>query len=367
MDSRKSANCLQAGIHRAASAVRLSVLMAVHDGAAFLAEALESLCRQTCPADEIVVVDDASLDGTAGILQDYRRKLPLRLLTNPERQGLTRSLLHGWAETRGEFIARMDADDISLPRRFERQLTHMANTPSLGMCGTWARAFSGRHEAMRMPVHPQDVKARILWGNPFIHSSIMLRKARFDAAGLGYDPVYPVAQDYDLWARAMAAGLQGANVPEYLVAYRVHGANVTFRQGQERIRAVGKIIERELKALKLNASEAQIELHRQISECDLADIPERVQMAFRWLRKLAETCPMGNEAACFWSALRLSWYAVCYRNLVEQDSQCPALYFRRNGLDPLGWRRWLLHGACLKKKARLVFQSRFVGGPEPRR
>ena len=332
------------------SQVRLSVLMAVHNGAAFLPEALDSLRRQTRPADEIVAVDDASTDATSEILFDYRACLPLRILRNEERRGLTLSLLRGWAETRGAFVARMDADDISMPRRFERQMERMERSHSLGLCGTWGRAFGDVEQTVRMPTRPQDLRAWVFWGNPFIHSSVVLRRSVFEAAGLTYDPSFAVAQDYDLWARALNVGISGANLPEVLVACRLHGNSTTVSRRSEQNQAVRRILRRMLECLTLQPTSDEIELHRCITHCQIEDAPDRVVAALAWLKRLACAKPAGSDGRRFMAGLRYVWFAVCYRNMVAHDSKCPKLYWKGTDFDPLGWRRWLLRGALLKKR-----------------
>ncbi len=344
--------------------MRLSVLMAVHNGENYLTAALDSLCQQTCPADEVLVVDDASNDLTSSILREYRHYLPLHVVVNEERQGLTRSLQRGWVETRGELIARMDSDDISLPHRFQRQLKRLEIDPTLAFCGTWARAIAGRNCAMKMPIHCADLKVRILWGNPFIHSSVILRKSIFENAGLAYDPTFPVAQDYDLWSRALAEGLSAINLPEYLLTYRVHETNVTAIRGAERREAVHHILSRELQRLCLEASESEIELHRQIAECELPDVPETVQAARKWLKRLAGAWSTKETGPSFLAGLRQAWYSVCYRNLVANVSRCPELYWIEDDFDALGHWRWLLRAAWIKKNCRPWKRGPLVRGPK---
>ncbi|MGD9781182.1 MAG: glycosyltransferase [Kiritimatiellia bacterium] len=341
--------------------MQLSVLMAVHNGGEYLATALESISRQTFAPDEVVVVDDASEDDTADILRQYQRQLPLRILANSQRLGLTNSLRRGWTETRGEYVARMDADDVSLPRRFARQMARMVQDPSLGFCGTWARAFSGRSQPMRKPTRMEDLKAHIIWGNPFIHSSVMLKKSRFEAAKLAYDSAFPVAQDFDLWDRALEAGLSAANLPEYLIAYRVHENNVTATRGRERIEAVMRIYKRQLLRMGMVASDIEVQIHRQIAELEVSDEGEHIKAALAWLEKLVQSIPVGKQGVAFWSALRWAWYSVCYRNMILHNSQHPCLYWKGQYMDPLGWRRWLLRAALGKKCVRQGFEKIITG------
>jgi glycosyltransferase involved in cell wall biosynthesis len=204
----------------------VSVVLPVHDGERFLAEAVDSILGQTLGDLELVVVDDGSTDATRSILARYDDPR-LRVVAQPHR-GLVAALGAGIAETGAAYLARMDADDVSEPSRLERQLELLERRPRVGMAATWVAVVDeqGRELGRRVlpPAH-DDLARRLLLRNPFQHGSVLIRRAAFDAAG-GYRDDYGANEDYDLWRR-LARSWELACVPEVLYRYRVHAGAVT--------------------------------------------------------------------------------------------------------------------------------------------
>ncbi len=216
---------------------RISVLMSVYNGEKYLREAIDSILAQSFRDFEFIVIDDASTDSTAEILcscanSDSR----IRLLRNEQNLGLTRSLNRGLAIARGQYVARMDADDISLPARFERQVKRLEENARLLAAGAWARYEDSQgnivHEA-RPPASHALLRARLLLNNTFVHSSMMIRRDAIADAG-GYNEKYRYAQDYDLWWRLSGRG-EMSNLQEVLVRRREIPGNVSdLRRGPQR-------------------------------------------------------------------------------------------------------------------------------------
>jgi glycosyltransferase involved in cell wall biosynthesis len=205
---------------------RVTVLMSVYNGEQYLAEAVNSLLDQTFTDFEFVVIDDGSTDGTRDMLRCYTD--PRIRVFEQSNIGLTRSLNRGISLARGQYIARMDHDDLSMPDRLARQVSFLDAYPEVGIVGTACRI---RDEIKGLewepPVHTSDEELRrnLVRGNPFIHTSVMMRKALLDMAG-GYDESYSFAQDYALWIQ-LAPHTKMANLPEVLVVHREHWGTVT--------------------------------------------------------------------------------------------------------------------------------------------
>jgi glycosyltransferase involved in cell wall biosynthesis len=205
---------------------QVSVVLPVRNGGRFLAGAVASILAQTLTNFELIVVDDGSTDGSVaklGELVDRRvtvvRQAPL---------GLVAALTNALAHARSDYVARMDADDVSEPRRLERQVELLDARPEVGMVATWVTVVDEKGVELRREVLPlahEDLARRLLLRNPFQHGSVVLRRKALEAAG-GYRTDYGANEDYDLWRRLARVG-ELACVPEALYRYRVHAGTVT--------------------------------------------------------------------------------------------------------------------------------------------
>ena len=190
---------------------------------------MDSILNQTEKDWEFIICDDGSTDGTAGILRQYaERDSRIRVLTNAGNRGLPYSLNRCLAESRGKYIARMDADDFSVPDRFEKELAVLESRPELSIVGSQVALFddSGVWGVVRYPLEPlpDDLKNGII----FFHGSVLVRREAYEAVG-GYseEPKAVRVEDYDLWVRMYEKGFRGANIDEYLYRFRmdVNAAN----------------------------------------------------------------------------------------------------------------------------------------------
>lgn len=204
----------------------VSVVLPVRDGERFLRDAIESVLTQTLSDLELIVVDDGSEDGTSRVLAGVADPR-LRLLSR-SREGLVPALRAGIAEARADYVARMDADDVSEPERLRRQIEVLERRPRVGMVATWTIVIDGHGRELRREVLPAehvDLARRLLLRNPFQHGSVLLRRDALAAAG-GYRADYGANEDYDLWRR-LARSWELACVPDTLYRYRVHSRAVT--------------------------------------------------------------------------------------------------------------------------------------------
>ena len=209
----------------------VTVLLAVHDGERYLRTAIASVLGQTVAELELVVVDDASADRTPEILEavDDAR---LRVLRNDEQLGLAASLNRGFDVARGAYVARIDADDVAMPRRLEHQLARMQSAPRVAVVGSAAMELhaEGRLGAVHtMPSGPADVRWAALFSSPFLHPSVLVERAVLDRHGLRYDEEFAESEDYELWSRLLDVA-DGDNLLDPLVLYRVHSDQASQRR-----------------------------------------------------------------------------------------------------------------------------------------
>jgi len=205
----------------------ISVVMSVYNGEKYLAEAIESILNQTYKNFEFIIVNDGSRDKSIDIIKEYRTKDNRIVLIDRENKGLPYSLNEGISIAKGKYIARMDADDISLPERFEKQIEYM-NAKSLDVCGSYIKLFgeNKKEYIIEYPLHDEDIRFSLLFFSSLAHPTVMFKKEVFDKVKYRVD--YKVAQDYQLWCDIVHADFKIGNIPEVLLNYRVHEAQASI-------------------------------------------------------------------------------------------------------------------------------------------
>lgn len=208
--------------------MKISVLLSLYakENPQYFDIAMKSIWDdQTRKPDEIVLVEDGpQTEELYGIVEKWKAKLGdmLKVVVLKENQGLAIALNEGAKNCTGDYIARMDTDDISLPQRFEIQENYLKEHSDIAVLGGGMIEFNdeeGDMPARLMPESHDAIKAVICKTSPFVHPSVMIRKDLFDK-GYQYDPTCRKCQDIDLWGRLIAVGFKMANVPEVLVKYR---------------------------------------------------------------------------------------------------------------------------------------------------
>jgi len=198
------------------------------------------------------------------------------------------SLNEGLSEARGEYIARMDADDISFPRRLSTQLKYMERSPEVGVSGTWVRVFgNGQDTTWHTPVAHDVIKSQLLFDCPIAHPSAMIRASFLRDSGLSYDENCLLAEDWDLWQRASDYTLL-ANIPKPLVRYRVYEGSSTQSNQQMQDATIFAIHERNLKRLGCEYGAEELRLHRKIGAWEFSRTLNFVIDSERWLLHLKE-------------------------------------------------------------------------------
>ena len=213
---------------------RISVLLPVHNGVPFFAEAVRSILDQSFGDFELLIVDDASTDESPEIAASFGDPRVV-LLRNERQLGITGALNRGIAAARGRLVARMDADDVAHPERFARQQEYLTRQPGPGVVGSNVVLIDRdgvETGTQRYPASGRDIRRTILVHNPFAHGAVMLSRSLLERHG-GYDPAYLHNEDYDLWLRLAAAGAAMANLQEYLLRRRIHEQAITVARERE--------------------------------------------------------------------------------------------------------------------------------------
>jgi glycosyltransferase involved in cell wall biosynthesis len=200
---------------------RVSVVLSVHNGAVDLPKAVDTILAQTFSDFELIAINNGSTDGSAAVLDDFRD--PRVRVFHQVNMGFPAALNRGIALARGRYIARQDHDDWAKPTRLERQVAFLEANQDYALVGTRAEIWVGDRKSERAHDHPTDNAALqfdLLFDNPFVHSSMLLRKSALEIVGLyTTDPARQPPEDYELWSR-IARRYKVANLPERLTIYR---------------------------------------------------------------------------------------------------------------------------------------------------
>lgn len=212
----------------------VSVVMPVHNGRRYLAEAINSILIQSFRDFELLIIDDASDDDTPEIIAQFAKNdSRIIYIRNDKNMGVADSLNRGIKIAKGKYIARMDADDISYPKRFEIQVKYLGNNPGVGVVGTWAKEIDENGKSIKSVRYQPRVNPQIIRENLYnkgcllIHPTAMIRSELFNQIGF-YRPSIKYAEDYDLWLRIVEVQ-DIAIIPLYLLYYRRYKNSVTFK------------------------------------------------------------------------------------------------------------------------------------------
>src|SRR3954454_13069366 len=227
--------------------------MSVYNAGGFLRDAVESVLGQTFNDFEFIIIDDGSTDGSPDQLRAYASRDPRIRLTVRENKGLTLTLNEALSQARGEFVGRMDCDDVALPNRFAAQVAYFRSDPSIVCAGGHFELIDEKGRLLtrlRPPSDDESIQKLLLAGHTAIcHPAAMMRRDAVTRVG-GYDPYFRTTQDLDLWLRLGEVGRLG-NVPEVVLKFRQHGGSVSETKREEQRRYGREAVERAWKRRKI--------------------------------------------------------------------------------------------------------------------
>ncbi len=297
---------------------KISVILPVYNAALYLKEAVNSIINQTYTDWELIIINDGSTDNSQEIILSYTDRR-IKYFENENNLGLISTLNKAINLCSGEYIARMDADDISFAERFSKQVNFLDQNADYGMCGSFAHIINNQGNTTGKIIHVTEndyLKVNLLFSVPFVHPSMMIRKEILEENL--FDKEYLHAEDYDLWTR-IARKYKVANIPDFLLKYRWHGSNVSITNSEKQERVKNKIIKRELNLLDLSPNEEEFYLHKvSFSQFDSKttqekEIFENFEGLDKWFSKIIEA----NKTKQFYNNKALveflwsRWIIVC--------------------------------------------------------
>jgi len=298
---------------------KVTVLLPAYNGDKFLRESISSVLNQSFRDFELLVVDDCSSDMSTDVVRSISDPR-IRLIVNSVRKTLPGALNVGLNAAMGTYVARMDQDDICVPDRLEKQVRFMEAHPEIDIVGGWVKAIGDHPSAgtiFRYPTETADVKATLLFDNPFAHPTVMFRKASLDRLGLRYDESCYGAEDYELWSRALEV-LSGANIPSILLHYRLHAKSITMSLNSDMDARAIEILQKLFPGIGLTPSYDEMKFHRLICTNRLSlewnrDSLEKVE---RWLAGLVSANARSGryDQDAFRLVVNRVWFSVAYRS-----------------------------------------------------
>lgn len=334
-------------VEKKSAVPEISVVMPVFNSAPFLAAAVRSILEQTYENFEFVIVDDGSTDGSAQILNSLDDSR-IVLFTNSENKGLIYSLNFGISVARGRYIARMDADDIAVKFRLQKQVDFLKKHPECAVCGTWARLMDAQGKLGRTwkrVTQPDEVHAALFFQSPLIHPTVMGKSEVFKAHPYNSEAAH--CEDYALWLELAERGYRLCNLGEVLLHYRVHGSNISVVKAQIQRQHADEMLQRHLmRRLELRLSERELELNHLwfAGEAELRTI----QFSWSELRALGKklidenTARPSNDVSALQAILCIRWWVVSFKLRALFRSGFPRLGAR------MGTMAWRLPGLLCK-------------------
>jgi glycosyltransferase involved in cell wall biosynthesis len=315
---------------------KVSVIMSVYNGEQFLRKAIESILNQTFKDFEFIIINDGSTDKTQEIVDSYKDPR-IVVIKNQQNIGLPKSLNKGLEIARGEYIARMDADDISLPDRLEKQVKLLDNHRNIGyVSNNWSRLTENGQKEMcicKLPVTYEEIQKESMKWDCFCHASSMFRKVCQQEIGL-YRPELELSENTDFCLR-FSEKFQMANIPELLYKRHIHLKSISVEKTYEQQQFV-----------KLTLDLAR---ERRLYCNDRLQIPEKRQEVINYINLFKKK-----------SATRIAraegyLYQSRFFRIVEDRKRTFQFLIKSLILNPFNYRAWLYIGSFFTAGIRKVF------------
>ena len=265
---------------------KVSVLMPVYNGEQYLREAIESILNQAFRDFEFLIISEYDTsEESLDIIQSYS-DARIRHIHNTARIGLVGSLNFGLKEAKGEYIARMDADDISFPKRLELQVKLMDNEKKVGICGTWVKTIGDRPGIIfRYPTDSKKIQSRLLFDSPLAHPSVIFRKIFLERFGLKYELNDLYAEDWSLWQKSSFI-FPIINIQKVLLKYRITEHSISRFNADSQLKVIKIIHKKNIQTLCGDVADTDIEIHTRLGMWQFESDRSFIEKSEKWLFKL---------------------------------------------------------------------------------
>jgi glycosyltransferase involved in cell wall biosynthesis len=243
----------------------ITVLLPVYNAALYLKEAIRSILNQTFTDFELLIINDGSTDKSAEIIKTFKDNR-IKIIQNDVNIGLIQTLNKGIKLARGKYLARMDADDIAMPKRLEKQVFFLENNPQFALVGSQANIIYNERKTSRkynMETKSQLIPLLSFFFCPFLHPSVLIKKSVLNE--FQYDNNFTIAEDYHLWIRILNK-YPCANLKESLLYYREHSNNISNLRKKDKLDSIKKIYHLNLKSVGLKCTNTELDTYLKISD-----------------------------------------------------------------------------------------------------
>jgi glycosyltransferase involved in cell wall biosynthesis len=304
----------------------ISVVMSVYNGEAYLREAIESILTQTHHDYEFIIINDGSTDNSERIISAFKDPRIVSL-KNEKNIGLIASLNRGLVQAKGKYIARIDADDVAIKDRLEKQFIFMEEHP--GVVALGSDYYLLINETLRYIKNEGDsdyLKSLLLFTPCFCHPTVMMRNI-FSRSGIVYDANFVHAEDYKLWTELAFLGKFG-NVPQPLLKYRSHQSQVSNKNAGTQLQISAEIRKEYLRKLGFSCSESQLKIHNLIGNNVFIRTSQELDSIEKWLLELIaqNSTLLVLDPSSFKNAMHKFWLDSCGNTRLGLRAY--TLYFR---------------------------------------
>ncbi len=266
---------------------KVTVLMPVYNGEKYLKDAIESILTQDFTDFEFLIINDGSSDSSEKIIATYS-DIRIRLLKNEKNIGLVNTLNKGLEAALGEYIVRMDCDDVSLKNRLTVQVNYMDKNTDIGACGSYYNMMiDGRKAVVDLPLNKHEMKSYMMFNCPISHPTAIIRSSVIRKEKLSYNQDYIHAEDYQFWSRLSECS-NLANLPDVLLNYRMHENQITQNQSfsTKKLETLSLIRSHHLKLLNIVPSQEELKVHHLVSDGGKAESESQMSQTELWLKKI---------------------------------------------------------------------------------
>lgn len=289
----------------------VTVIMPVYNTEKYLRQSIDSILNQTFRDFEYIIIDDCSTDDSLDVINSYS-DIRIKVIKNQKHLGVAASANIGFGLAKGKYIARMDADDTSLPERLLQQYKYMEKHPKVDLCGSRVRLIGSR-KIWKYPFEHERIKCRLLFNSPFAQPSLIFRKSTFVKNNLYYNSSFIRGEDYELWVRSIDK-VKCSNICKVLLLYRMSQKKKRkyfTKNGQKwPIEARKKM----LSNLGIVTENQVLNIHQQLSLKIPPRKKEDIQEVANHLRNILNVNKknMYFEEELLKLELRFQWFQYCY-------------------------------------------------------